>query len=306
MPKNIVTIGGGSGHAQLLSGLRTIGACDTYHITAVVSSADDGGPNGVLASEYNVAPPSDLRKCLLALARNEQQAQFWAHRFSDGPLNDYTVGNLALVAYAQQQGGMSAACAAAQDTLNTDGRVLPISEEQSVLIAVLQNGEQVIGETAVDMRREKIPAIDHVELQQPRALTSAAQGALEEADYIIFTMGDLFTSVIPCLLIEGVVKSIALSNAKTIMVCNRTTKLGETDGFTAADCITQLQRYLGDTPLHHAIMDSLATPVPKGSEAIQPVEVDGVQCIQADLADSSNLTHVEGIAAAKEVVRLCE
>lgn len=303
MSKRIVTIGGGSGHAQLLAGLRDYD-CE---LTAVVSTADDGGPNGVLAKEYSIPPPSDLRKCLLALARDTARVQLWAHRFSGGTLDEYTVGNILLTALAQQCGSMTQACKKAAKLVDAAGTVLPIAEKYAELVAVLESGERIIGETAIDLRGKGGSPIDRVELATPIQITAEAQHAIEQADVLIFTMGDLFTSVIPNLLVDGCMDAIQRSNARRVFICNRSTKPGETDRFSIGGCISAMEKYLHGLKIEYCIADNYTVSVPSPFEAfLTDSDTSKAQMIAGDFHDANNPQLIDGDKVARAIQQLCE
>ncbi|MFA5995668.1 MAG: gluconeogenesis factor YvcK family protein [Patescibacteria group bacterium] len=240
--KKIVTIGGGTGQSRLLYYLKNY----PLDITAIVSMVDNGGSTGTLRSQLNVLPPGDVRRCLLALARtNTPLQQLLNHRFTKGDLNQHTVGNILLAGLEQTQGDFAKATAVMSNWLDCAGTVLPVTLTQSTLCATLENNEIITGETNIDLPKHN-PAlkIKNVFLKPAVTAYPPVLSAIKTADYIVLTIGDLFTSIIPNLLVTGVADAITNSSAKLIYTCNCTTKPGETNGYSVLDYINQLEHYL--------------------------------------------------------------
>lgn len=243
--KNIVIIGGGTGTFTLLSGLRKFPANNTV----VVSSADDGGSTGQLRQELGVFPPGDLRQCLVGLSYTDKpMADLFSYRFNGGSLSGHTVGNVIIAALEKTTGNIEAAVELAAKMLNVRGQVLPVTLKPTLLSAKLSNGKTIVGEHNIDDQdssRQKAAGIKQLALKpngpaNPRVIT-----ALKSADAIVFGPGDLFTSILPNMLVKGVADAINKSSAKKILVTNIMTKFGQTDGFKASDFVAQLEKYLG-------------------------------------------------------------
>jgi uncharacterized cofD-like protein len=245
----IVTIGGGSGQFILLSGLRDMDGLD---IKAVVSMVDSGGSTGRLRDEYGVLPPGDILKCVLALSPHRDTArQIFQSRFhTHERLKGHNAGNMLLTILSQYAGSFPAGVEALCEVLETKGRVYPVTVKKATLVAELTDGTKLFGESAIDMprgqQREKIRNVflvphhsDSIEVYPP------VIEAIEKADYLILGPGDLYTSIIPNLLISGVKDSIQKTGAKIIYIVNIMTKYGETDSFSAGDFLSHLEKYLG-------------------------------------------------------------
>jgi uncharacterized cofD-like protein len=251
MPENkkIVTIGGGSGQYNLLSGLRDL---ENIDITAVVSMMDSGGSTGRLRDEYGVLPPGDILKCVLALSPNREAARNILHKRFNGEsrLKGHNAGNMLLTILSQYAGNFPDGVKALGEVLDIKGAVLPVTTDKATLAAELTDGSFLYGEDAIDIprggQREKIKRtflIPHhsssINVHPP------VISAIEEADYIIIGPGDLYTSITPNFLVSGVKEAITGTKAKLIYNVNIMTKFGETDNFTGKDFILTLEQFIG-------------------------------------------------------------
>ena len=243
----IVVIGGGTGTYTVLTGFRDF----PVDLTAIVSMFDSGGSSGRLRDEFGILPPGDVRQALLALSKLPVDKlilrQLLDYRFSNGiGLKGHSFGNLLLTALTEITGRSDLAIEQAAKILDVQGQVLPVSLDNCHLCARLEDGTIIKGETNIDIRRVRpqLKILD-VFLDPPARIFSGAKKAILEADLIILGPGDLYTSTIPNLLVEGVCQAISRSQAKVFYVCNLMTKHGETDGFLVSDFIREIQRYLG-------------------------------------------------------------
>lgn len=235
----ITAIGGGTGLSTMLRGLKKY----TQHLTAVVTVADDGGGSGVLRRDIGMPPPGDIRHCMESLANVEPiMERLLTYRFQEGSLAGQSFGNLILAALNGVTGSFEEAVAQMSQVLAITGRILPVTSADVQLEAVFENGARVVGESKISsFKKEQDCRIAHVALlpERPAALPAALQ-AIREADLILMGPGSLYTSVIPNLLVEGVVEAICRSEALKIYVCNIMTQEGETEGYTAADHVDAL------------------------------------------------------------------
>lgn len=250
--KRVVTIGGGTGPFAVLSSLKQA-HCE---ITAIVSMADSGGSSRRLMDEFGQLPFGDLRQALVALSRN---GVLWRdvfnHRFRSpqekegNGVGGHSLGNLIISALQDiNEGDLLAAIQDAQELLETAGNVLPVTLDHTTLCAELVDGTTIQGETNLDLRGEQdageLSPVRRVYLDHPTIPCHQALRAIRRADVIIIGPGDLYTSIIPNLLVEGVARSIRESEAEKVYVCNLMTKRGETDGFRASDFVATLHHYL--------------------------------------------------------------
>lgn len=251
--KNIVIIGGGTGTFTLLAGLRKFPSNNTV----IVSSADDGGSTGVLRRELGVMPVGDIRQCLVGLSYTDPvMRDLFSYRFASGSLAGHTAGNIIIAALERITGGIEPAIAAAAKMLNIRGEIAPVTLVPTTLSATYADGKTVTGEHNIDEpRRPSRAAITGVRLTPAAAANPRALKALERADAIIIGPGDLFTSVLPNIMVKGVKERIVASGAKKIIVSNIMTKPGQTDGFRASDFVRVVNEYLG-VPADAAIVNN--------------------------------------------------
>ncbi len=242
---NIVTIGGGTGQFTLLQALRDFQNLD---ITAVVSMADSGGSSGRLRDELGALPPGDILKALLALSTLPGGAarEVLLHRFNDGALSGHTAGNMLLTILSQYSGNFLEAVKALGELLKIRGKVLPVTTGQITLRARLEDGAEIIGEKNIDVPLSPHrPRINEVWLEPNAFALGDALQAIKKADCLIVSPGDLFTSIVPVLLVRGVKEALADSRAKLIYICNTMTKPGETSGFRVSDFVNTVEKYAG-------------------------------------------------------------
>lgn len=252
--KKIVTIGGGSGQYELLSALKHYDVL----ISSIVSMMDNGGSTGKLREQLGVLPPGDVRRCLMALAQDQAMlAEVLDYRFTNGDLNGHTIGNILLAGFELHTGNFQSGVDVLSSVLRINGQVLPVTFDKTQLCARLEDGTIIEGETDIDIPKHTSTAkIESVYLSDAVAVNPRAITALEEADIIVLTIGDLYTSVIPNLLLPEVVKAIQDSSAQVVYTCNQTNKAGEADGFAAIDYIKTLERYLGANTINTIVVNS--------------------------------------------------
>ncbi len=241
MKHKVVVLGGGTGMSYLLRCLKQY----PIDITAIVSVCDDGNSTGILREEFNIPAVGDIRKVLVALAETEPLVMdLFNYRFSTtSDLDGHAVGNLLLTAMTEINGNLSDGIEALSKVLNLKGKVVPLTEDNVILMAKMKDGTIVEGEHNITMSKKQIDKVYYKENPTP---TIAALKAIEEADLIILSMGSLFTSIIPNLICDKVIEQIEKSQAKIMYVCNMMTQPGETDSFTVTDHVIMLNKYLGD------------------------------------------------------------
>lgn len=279
--KKIVVVGGGTGNHTTLTGLRSR-ECD---VTAIVAMTDSGGSSGRLREEMGHLPPGDLRRCLMALASDSAESnlmrRLFDFRFSTGDgLNGHSFGNLLLAALTEVTGDTITAIDEAARILGISGTVLPVTLTRSTLCAKLVDGSELIGESAIDLRSDNLDvAIDYIYLDPKAYVYPPVLDAIAEADAIILGPGDIYTSVLPNLLVEDVAQAINDSDAIKVHVCNLMTKPNESAGFGTSDFLALLMEYLGTSqPLDFLLVNN--TPVPPrlleryAAEGQHPVVVD--------------------------------
>lgn len=241
----IVTLGGGTGQFTLLLSLKKIQNLD---ITAVVSMADSGGSSGRLRDELGALPPGDILKALLALSvlPGSTARDILLHRFSKGALKDHNAGNMLLTILSQYSGSFLDAVKALGEILKVRGTVLPVTTGQITLRARLENGQEIVGEKNIDIPDSpQRPRIKDVWLEPNAFALSETLRAIKEADVLLISPGDLFTSIVPVFLVRGIKEALQEFRGKIIYICNTMTKPGETDGFKVSDFVKIIEIYSG-------------------------------------------------------------
>lgn len=235
----IVAIGGGTGLSTMLRGLKK----HIDDITAIVAVSDDGGGSGVLRADLNMLPPGDIRNCIIALSNTEQlMSRLLSHRFHEGVLDGQSFGNLFLAALNQVTGSFYQSVRYMSDVLAITGRVLPVTTEDVHIEAEFENGAVVRGESNINTQKKLLDSpIRHIRMipEHPKALSDTIS-AITNARLLIFGPGSLYTSVIPNLLVDGIVDAVRASNARKVYICNVMTQDGETENYTATDHIKAL------------------------------------------------------------------
>ncbi|MDD4624031.1 MAG: YvcK family protein [Tenericutes bacterium] len=240
MKYKVVTLGGGTGMSSLLKGLKKF----PFDISSIVSVCDDGKSTGRLREEFGIPAVGDVRKVLVALSEVEPLVEeLFDYRFSNGNgLSGHTTGNLLLTAATNICGNMSDGIEALSKILNLNGKVIPLTEENVHLIAKTKDGLIIEGEHNITQAKKVIKSVYYKE--NPK-VNEKALNAIKEADLIILSMGSLYTSVIPNLLIKELITEIDKSKAPIMYSCNMMTQPGETDNFKVSNHIKLLNKYLG-------------------------------------------------------------
>ncbi|MEG1003005.1 MAG: YvcK family protein [Clostridium sp.] len=240
----IVVIGGGTGLSTMLRGLKYY----TSNITAIVTVGDDGGGSGALREDLGMLPPGDIRNCILALADTEPLMEdLLQYRFTEGRLKGQSFGNLFLAAMDGVSDNFVGAVQKMSSVLAVTGKVLPVTLDDMKLMAQLENGNVVAGES--DIPEEALNQKSRIKRlmivpEDAKPLEEALK-AIKDADAIVMGPGSLYTSVIPNLLVKGIVSEIKKSSAYKIYISNVMTQPGETDNFKVYDHIKVLKKYGG-------------------------------------------------------------
>ena len=256
--KKIVVIGGGSGSSVALRGLKSY----DVDLTAVVTMFDSGGSTGILRDEFGYPPLGDIRQCLVALSpeENERVAAFNSaldFRFdSSSSLQGHSVGNLVLAALTTVYQGVQGAIDEMSRMMQLQGEVLPVTLDEAHLCAKLIDGQVIRTESAIDLRGGNGPGIDHIFLDADVEANPRALDAIVEADAILLGPGDLYTSVIPNLLVDAISNAIRDIEAPVIYACNLMTKLGETDGYSCSAFAGEVVRYIGSRKLDYLLANT--------------------------------------------------
>lgn len=280
----IAVIGGGHGLSTMLRGLKQY----TENITAIVTVADDGGGSGMLRQDLGMPPPGDIRNCMEALANTEPlMSELMRYRFTEGSLAGQSFGNLFLAALNGISPSFDAAVSRMSEVLAITGRVLPVTTADIQLEAEFENGASVVGESKIFYCKKKEDCrIRQVRLlpEHPKALPAAME-AIRDADMIVLGPGSLYTSVIPNLLVDGIVEAIQESKGLKVYVCNVMTQEGETEGYTVSDHIAAIFAHSALGLFQLCLTNS--SPIPKGVAARYAEE--GAELLKCDTAACNRL-----------------
>jgi len=245
LPK-IVTIGGGTGTFVALSGLKEY----PVDISAIVSMSDSGGSTGRLRDQLGVLPPGDLRQALVALSESEEiWRKLFTFRFGTGDLEGHNFGNLFISALEMITGSNKEAVEYAMRLLQTKGHVIPVTFSDCRLCAKYENGKVVVGESEIEENKHPDSKISEIYLSPKALMNLEAKKALERADYIIIGPGDLHTSIISNLAVDGICHVLKGVSAKKIFVINLMTREGQTDKYKVSDFVDEISKYIGENCL---------------------------------------------------------
>ena len=238
--KKVTIFGGGTGMSTLLKGLKEF----PLDITSIVSVCDDGKSTGKLRKEFNIPAMGDIRKVMVSLSETEPlMEKLLNYRFSsNSELNEHTVGNLLLTAGTQITGNLSDGIKSISKVLNLKGKVIPFSEDNIVLSAIMEDGSIVNGEHFITNSPLKVKKVYY---EKEPEICDEVFDSIDESDLIILSMGSLYTSIIPNLLSKKIIEKLDKTSAKIMYVCNMVTQPGETDDFKVSDHLKILNSYLG-------------------------------------------------------------
>lgn len=252
----VVVIGGGTGSFTLLQGLKKY----TSSITALVNMSDDGGSSGVLRDELGVLPPGDVRQCLVALSNTPRLRELFSYRFAEGGLKGHTFGNIFLSAVEKMAQNFDSAVQLASEVLQITGKVIPVTNDNSHLVLHTKDGKKIVGEHAIgkiDFKGEIHPTLS---LQPVSKLHPKAKQALAEADIVVIAPGNLYGSLAPALLVDGMKTALSRTSAKVIYVSNLVTKPGQTDGFMVHDFVAEIERFAGKGTIDYVFFNTDEPP----------------------------------------------
>ena len=270
----IVAFGGGTGMAALLLGLKAY----TDQITAVVTVTDNGGSSGRLRNEFDMVAPGDIRNCLLALAEVDPLiTRALQYRFDESEFKGHCFGNLFITVLTRLVGDFGVSIRELNRILNVRGRVVPASSAKVSLVAQHPDGSKSTGEVQIARSGKRIQSVEI--RPYPVAMSSEIRKAIEEADLFIFGPGSLYTSVIPNLLIDGLMESINATGRQRVYICNIMTQPGETDGYSLYDHLEALRVHVGDGFPDAVIAHNGLVP----AEIIEHYKDAGAEAVPCDL-----------------------
>tara|TARA_Y100000590_G_scaffold468696_1_gene652627 strand:+ start:727 stop:1695 length:969 start_codon:yes stop_codon:yes gene_type:complete len=292
---NVVVIGGGTGLSNLLRGLKHF----PVNLSAIVTVADDGGSTGKLRKDYDIPAPGDLRNVMVSLSKKESLIEeMFQYRFKDGELKDQCLGNIMLAGMVDITGSMTQATKALSDMLDLYGEVIPVSNQPLELCAKLTNGEIIKGESNIAKYvHENDAKIDRVFYEDDASATRRAMKAIKNADFIIFGIGSLYTSIAPNLVIDGIKKELLYSKAEKIYICNAMQQPGETIGYTVYDHVRVVEKHLEGNL--NTIIANTNMQIPK--ETLKMYHDDGADVVEIDYDNLSEYTLIE-----KDLIKIDE
>lgn len=256
-----VVIGGGTGAPVSIRTLLSMG----LETSAVVAMADDGGSTGILREEANVTPPGDIRKCICAMAADPEDPLTRAFKYRFPFADNHTLGNLMLSALEEATGAFPDAVSICEKLLNARGHVYPSTLNRVSLVARTRDGRYIEGQAVACHSRT---ALAHVQLRSVGGIAAypPALDAIRNADLIVLGPGSLFTSIIPNLLVPGVVDAIRQSKGTTLFVCSLADMQGETWGLTAREHVEALMEHGMRGLLDYVLIHSAVPVTPDSSE----------------------------------------
>jgi uncharacterized cofD-like protein len=321
-PLRVVAIGGGTGLSTVLRGLKRYVAAPGHEpatdapvigsLTAVVTVTDDGGSSGRLRKEFNILPPGDIRNCLVALSEDEALlSRLFQYRFTQGAgLEGHSFGNLFVTALTALTGDFAKAVEVASAILATRGQIVPSTTANVQLVAQMNDGSEVAGETNISASKQRIVELRIVP-PDPKPMPETLD-AIAHADLITIGPGSLFTSLIPNLLVHGVAEAIDRSPALKVFVCNLMTQTNESLDLTAADHVLALYMHaaarrffdvavVNDHPVSAAVRAKYAE---EGAEQID-VDHEGFRALGLRVV-TGNFLEEEGCVARHATDRLAQ
>ncbi len=299
----VVAIGGGTGLSSLLRGLKIY----TSNLSAIVTVADDGGSSGRLRDEYRILPPGDFRQCLVALADAEPlMKQLFDHRFKEGSLDGHAFGNLFIMAMADVTGNFEQALRESGKVLAVKGTIVPSTLQDVTLVASI-NGRSVEGESKIPKQNSPI---SHVFLKPDGVqVNPEAAQAILNAELIIVGPGSLYTSILPNLLVEGMVEAIKASPALKLYICNLAAQPGETDGYGVDDYLRVIREHAGANLFDFVLVNSNTTHPPTGGQTqviFRPADSTRnpeVRFIASDVVNARIPSHHDPDKLARTIMR---
>jgi len=286
----IAVIGGGTGSFTMLSALKGY----TAQIAAIVSMADDGGSTGVLRDELGTLPPGDVRQCLVALSDSPKIRDLFDYRFDEGTFKGHSFGNLLLTALEKVTGDFSQAVETASEILRVNGVVIPATLDNVRLkmewaeTSLILHGERVID--AEFFKHD--PRKADLSLLPTAKANPAAIEAIAQADVVVIAPGDLYTSLGPLLIIDGIGEALEKTDAMTIYVSNLVSKKGQTDGFSVSDHAAEIERFAGRQFLDYVLYNQ---ETPSDEVAARYEEEGGyVTRVDEDVLGAAHYTAIGG------------
>lgn len=282
--KKITVIGGGTGSFMMLSALKKY----TNQIAAIVNMVDDGGSTGVLRDELGTLPPGDVRQCLVALSDSEKIRDLFNYRFEEGIFEGHAFGNLLLTALEKITGSFDEAVHTAAEILHIKGIVIPATLDNVHLkmewpkSSLTLQGQREIS----DEYFQKDPRKAVLSLVPSAKTNDMAIKAIKQADIVVISPGDLYSSLGPLLILDEIAEALQTTSAPCVYVCNLVTKHGQTEGFTVGDHADEIERFVG-APFLDYILYNQQVPDKKVAKRYKAEDAFLVKIDKAELAKKS-------------------
>jgi uncharacterized cofD-like protein len=279
--------------------------------------ADDGGSTGTLRDELGVLPPGDVRKSLVALSESPKVRDLFNYRFEEGSLQGHTFGNLFLTALEKMTGNFAEAVETASEVLDIIGRVVPITLDNVRLVIEWPDGTNVHGEGKIDVMQFAAEKGKPTLTLEPEAhINPDAAKAIHDADLIVISAGDIYTSLGSSLAVKGVMEALDSTRAQIVYVCNLVTKPGQTTGLTASQHVAEIERLAGKEFIDYLLYNTARPPEDLIDKYLKEgeylVEIDKAaldaahyKAIGAELLDAQTAPAVKGdlLAAHRSLIR---
>lgn len=273
MSKKVVTLGGGTGMSYILKGLKQF----PIDITAIVSVCDDGKSTGRLREEFDILAVGDIRKVIIALSKTEPLIEkLLDYRFETrSDLNGHSLGNLLLAGLIDISDDITTGIKSISKILNLNGKVLPLTSENVVLMGEMKDGTIIEGEHNITNDDREIKNVFYK--NEPKVLPEVIS-EIKEADLIVLSMGSIFTSLLPHLISKEIIEAIDQSNADIMYVCNMMTQPGETDNFKASDHVKLINQYLGKRKINAVLVNDGEISQEIKQKYVVKEQKDSVEC----------------------------
>lgn len=292
----VVVIGGGTGTFTILSALKYY----ARDITAIVNMSDDGGSTGILRDELGTLPPGDVRQCLVALSEaDDKMRTLFNYRFDEGTFGGHSFGNIFLTALEKTTGSFAEAVKTAGEILNITGHVVPVTLESVTLVHTQPDGTQVRGEHILGHYDFK-GVQPNLSLDPSPKLNPEAKAAIADADIVVIAPGNLYGSLAPALIVDGMSKALADTKAKLVYVSNLVTKPGQTDGFKVQDYVREIERFVGQRKVDYVIYNR-KQPTP---ELLKKYAQAGEYAVEFDEAAATHFKAVGGALVSGTIPKL--
>ncbi len=295
---NVTVIGGGTGSTVVLEGLKEY---RDLNLSVIVGMMDDGGSNAVVRDEFGLLPLSDVRKSIVALAdsgNNDMLRKLFTYRFSEGEnIKGHTMGNLLMIAMTEILGSEVEAIEMFKVMFNIRGNIYPVTLDDVRLVAEYGDGSKVVGEHLIDEMKED-KKIGSFYLDAKARIYPEARKCIEESEYIILGPGDLFTTMLPNLLVDGVANSLRKSKGKIIYISNLMTKVGQTRHRTHKQIMELIEGYI-DRKIDYIMINNGRIP----EEAFKRYVADGESLIVDDLKEVKDQKIIYTDLVANDVIK---